>query len=269
VYRSDLRPAVLFGAFLALLWSLIAGIASFRNVPFFNSNNEKNLGILYIVLGCIGMAIVVIEAFGIFAVASRRLAAVRTYAYLSILATLLIAADYIIQTVIHYSFKNDIINLCTNVNEGDRVFFTGFFGPIDGGVVTPLEARAWCSREYDRDSFSNIVALLVVTAVAALFAAFVFAHLRQLRDPTSAANFSRVRVPVPVNMNNFNYGNQPYSNQPYDQYNPTYTEPFNPPKKDGSLAPPYEFTPQFTPPAYEGSNTKLGDQKDEWGRSDH
>jgi len=219
------------------------------------------------------MSIVVIEAFGIFAVASRKLAAVRTFAYLSILATLLIAADYIIQTIIHYKFKNDIINLCTDVNEGDHIIFTGFFGPIDGGVFTPLEALEWCTREYDRDSFSNIVALLVVTAVAALFALFVFAHLRQLRDPTSAANFSR--VPVPVNMNNFSYGNQPYNNQPYsnqhyDQYNPAYTEPFNPPKKDGSfVAPPYEFTPQFTPPAYEGSNTKLGDQKDEWGRRDH
>ena len=35
----------------------------------------------------------------------RRLAAVRSFAYLSVLATLLIAAAYIIQTVAHYTFK--------------------------------------------------------------------------------------------------------------------------------------------------------------------
>jgi hypothetical protein len=204
------------------------------------------------------MGVVAIEAFGIFAAASRRLAAVRIYAYFSVLATLLIAAIYIIQTFIHYHFKNDIINLCTNANSGDRIFFTGFFGPIDGGIVTPLEAQLWCSQEYDRDSVSYIVALLVVTAVAALFALFVFAYLRQLRDPTSAANFSRVRVPL----NNFNNdraynSDQAYNQQPYYQYPP----PNGPPPD--SFVPPYPKSDSTTPPAYDGNlKTGYGDQKD-------
>jgi len=214
-------------------------------------------------LGCIGMVIVAIEVFGIFAAAVRRVMPVRIYAYLSILATLLILANYIIQTVIHYSFKNDIINLCASANTGDRIFFTGFFGPIDGGIVTPLEARVWCTREYDRDSFSIIVALLVVTAVAALFALFVFAYLRQLSDPTSPANVSR----DPIRMGNFNYNPQPYNPSYNPPYNPPYNpldgqhEPFNGPQKmDGSFVPPYDVKDSI-PPAYDGKGGFV-DQKD-------
>jgi len=256
----------MIGAFVALIWSLISGISSFRNVPFFNSNKESSLGTLYIVLGCIFMAIVAIEVFGMFAAASRRLAAVRTFAYLSILATLLVAATYVIQTVIHYKFKNDIIDVCTNINTGDRIFFTGFFGPVDGGVVTPFEALEWCNRQYNHNSLSNIVALLLVTAVAIIFAFFVFAYLRQLRDPTSPANFSRDPVAL-NNINNNNVNTGPYgpygsygSYQPYGSAPPPikqYDEPFKP-----SKAPSYHSNP----PAYDIGNNfndvgNFGDQK--------
>lgn len=104
------------------------------------------------------------------------------------------------------------------------------------------------------------------SAVAALFALFVFAYLRQLSDPTSPANFSR----KPVHMNTFPpqlYNNQPYDNQPYNNqpYNNQPNQPYEYPV-NGPRVPSY---PESIPPAYVSGDSKLGDgfgdrKDDQW-----
>jgi len=255
-----MRPIVIAGAFIAALWTLVNGISAFRNVPYFHEN-DAHLTVFYIITGSIYMGIVAIECFGIFASASRKLALVRLYAYLSVLVTLMIAAAGIIQTIIHFSFKNDIINLCSNVNTGDRIFFTGFFGPIDGGVVSSSEAEEWCRRQWDRNSFSNIVSLLATTAVAAIFSIFVFAYLRQLHDPTSVVNVSREPARFDVYPARYN----PPFNPPYNtafQYQPPQGPPPN--MSVDAFVPAYEGS-ESKPPTYEGGDFKggFGDHKDD------
>ena len=104
----------------------------------FVSDNESKLGVFYIILGSIYMVIAMIEVsisrifwHSIIMVypgfwrlrcrnskflfppqhhiadqmLQRRVAAVRSFAYLSILVTLLALVGYIIQTVVHYTFK--------------------------------------------------------------------------------------------------------------------------------------------------------------------
>jgi len=261
IYQSPLRPVILVGAFVAVLWSLVSGISSYRNVPYFDSNGESNLGVIYIIVGSIFMGVAAIESFGIFAAATRRLALFQAFAYLSILVTFMIAAAYIIQVVVHFRFKDDIISVCANINTGDQVIFTGFFGPsIFDGIVTPIEALEWCSREFNRDSFSIIVALLVTTAVSALFLLFVFAYLRQLRDPGSVAN----REPVRRDAYPARY------NPPYNPTSYQYPPPNGPPpviradEHDAFVAPPYPGA-DTKPPGYEGGDFKggFGDQKDD------
>lgn len=258
IYKTPLRPIILVGAFVAALWSLVSGISAYRNVPYFDSNGESNLGVFYIILGSIFMGIAAIESFGIFAAATRRLALFKAFAYLSILVTLMIAAAYIIQVVVHFRFKDDIINVCANINTGDQVIFTGFFGPTSfDGIIDPLEALAWCSRLFNRDSFSIIVALLAATAVSVLFLLFVFAYLRQLRDPGSVANReSGRRNAYPARYN--------------PPYNPTYQypPPDGPPpikanENDAFVAPPYPGD-DTKPPRYEGDfKGDFGDHKDD------
>lgn len=260
IYQSPLRPVILVGAFIALLWSLVSGISSYRNVPFFDSNGESNLGIIYIILGSIFMGIAVIESFGIFAAVTRKVAVFQAFAYLSILVTLLVAAAYIIQAVVHFRFKDDIINVCTNINSGDQVVFTGFFGPASfDGIGNPIDALEWCTRQFNRDSFSIIVALLAATAVSILFLLFVFAYLRQLRDPSSVANReSGRRDAYPARYN--------------PPYNPTYQypPPDGPPpviradNHDAFVAPPYPGA-DTKPPGYDGGDFKghFGDDKND------
>jgi hypothetical protein len=91
-----------------------------------------------------------------------------------------------------------------------------------------------CNQQFNRNSFSNIVALLVITgmhsdgylstkdktissrcsAISAIFLLFVFAYLRQLLDPSSVANVSREPELYPVNR----ASQDRY--KPYDQYSP-------------------------------------------------
>ncbi|KAF8801210.1 hypothetical protein BYT27DRAFT_7262244 [Phlegmacium glaucopus] len=278
MYRTDLRPIIMTGAFFAILWSLAARkfgvvwkgfhaellllykISSFRNISVFDNSKNTHLGIFYIVSGSIYMAIVVIEIFGIYAAAVRGLASVRTFGFLSILVTLMIIAVGVIQTIIHFSFKNDILDVCSNVITGDHIFFTGFFGPIDGGIVTPAEAAEWCRRQFDHDSFSNVVALLATSAVSAFFVPFVFAFHRQLRDPVSVANVSR----EPARMDAYPARYNP-------PYNPSfqYQAPNGPPPNmsTDAFVPPYEGADHHKPPTYEGGDFEGGNFKG--GFADH
>jgi hypothetical protein len=139
---------------------------------------------------------------------------------------------YIIQTILHYRFKNDILNLCTNANTGDAIFFTGFFGPTYGGIVSPSEAQDWCNREYDHDSWSNLVALVAITAFAAFFAFIVYVYDGQLSNPSSRANYSRKQDNIALypSYNNQPFNNQPFNNQPFNNSpynNQPPNQPFN------------------------------------------
>lgn len=233
-----MRPFIIFVAIIGLFWALASGISSFRNGSFYDNNNESKLGVYCIIVGVFGMVIVAIETFGIFALFSRRAAFVRIYFWLSILAAATIAAAYIIQAVIHSRFKTDIINLCINVNAGDHVFFTGFFGPVDGGVVTPSEAIEWCNQEFNHFSVSIIVALLVVTGLALIFAGFVYVHWRQLSNKTSPATFP-MGAYIPPN------------NQTYSPYHPT--QAYNNERSNETLHVPEDaFDKLDKPPNYEG-----------------
>lgn len=258
MYRSNIRPIIIAGSIFAILWSLASGVSSFRNVPVFDNNHETKLGIFYIIIGALYMGVMAIEAFGIFATVTRRLTAVRTYSYLSVIVAVLIGAAGLIQTIIHFAFKNDIITVCSTVNTGDHVFFTGFFGPVDGGVLTPEGAEDWCRRQFDHDSFSNIVAFLVTTFIATVFTLFVFAYLRQLSDPTSIANVQR----EPVRMNAYPARYNPPYNPSYNQYQAPNGPP--PVMSSDAFVPPYEGS-EGRPPNYEGGNYRGGfaDHKDD------
>jgi len=207
------------------------------------------------------MAIMAIEIYGIFAVVSRRVQAVRLFFFLSVLVTLLVLAIYIIQAVVHSKFKNDIIQICTNVNRGDHIFFTGFFGPVDGGVVTPAQAQEWCNQEFNHYTVSNIVALLVVTAIAAIFAFFVYAYLHQLKNQASPATF-----PLEAYQNNQTYN----AYNPTPAYKPTYnpynTQAYNPTHNNElsneTLHVPEDAFDHDKPPTYVGEGLVDRKEKD-------
>ncbi|KDR76896.1 hypothetical protein GALMADRAFT_246006 [Galerina marginata CBS 339.88] len=253
VYRRNLRPIVISFAFIAGIWALFSGIGFFRNVSYYNTHDAGKLGTFSIVLGALYMGVFAIELFGIFAASSQKLPFVRLFAYLSGLVTLVMAAIGLLQVVIHFTLKTEIINTCTDVTEGDTVIYGSIFGPVRGGTLSAADANNWCNNEWNRGSWSNIIAFLITTFLAAFFAVMAFGYLRQVLDPAHPANV--LRGPASHRMGNFpSHYNPPYnpSNMPYGGgpgYYPSYPAPAGPP--------PNQSTDAFVPP-YDGSGKPPG-----------
>jgi len=242
VYRRNLRPIVLSFAFLGGLWSLFSGIGFFRNVSIYNSNHGGKLSLFSIIIGILYMVVFAIELFAFIGTSPTRVPLVRLYAYLSGLVVLIIATVGLLQVVIHFTLKSDIINTCTDVTEGSTVFFGSIFGPVNAGTLSPSDAQDWCNSEWNRASFGDIIAFLITTVLAAFFCVIAFSYLRQVLDPSHPANV--IRGPAPNRMDNFpSHYNPPY-NPAFNNY-PSYPAPAGPPPNQSTDAfvPPYDGKP--------------------------
>ncbi|RDB17212.1 hypothetical protein Hypma_001867 [Hypsizygus marmoreus] len=249
VYRRNLRPVVLTTAFLGAIWSLFSGIGWFRNYGIDRNQNVPHIANLSIALGVCYMAVFVIGAFGIYSALTQRVALVRIYALLTALATLIIVATGLTRVVTHFVWKNDIIKECTTLTTDKQIVYYGFWGPISHDILDAAEAADWCQRYWNRDSWSEIVAFLILTILAALFTVVAFSYYRQLLDPTSPANASRApsnqarmgafpshyNPPYNASVPNLPYG---YNAGPYSGYQ-GYAPPAGPPPvHDDPFAPP-------------------------------
>jgi hypothetical protein len=230
-------------AFLGAIWTLFSGIGYFRNVSIYNNNNASKLALFSIILGVLSMVIFLIELFGIFAAAQQKVPLVRAFAYLSVLVIAIVAAIGLIDVVVHFTLKDEIINTCTSISEGGTIYYGGIFGPINGGTVSTADAQDWCNHYWDRDSWSDIISFLLLTFVAAFFASVAFAYFRQVLDPTSPAN--ALRGPTQHRMGAFpSHYNPPYN--PNYGRGPGYSYPAPqgpPPNQEDAFVPPYESKP--------------------------
>ncbi|CAA7263320.1 unnamed protein product [Cyclocybe aegerita] len=270
---TSLRPVVITVAVLGGIWSLFSGIGFFRNAPIYSDNGSSKLSLLSIIVGVLYMVVMGIEIFGIFAASTQKLVFVRIYAYLAGLVVLIIAAVGLVRVVVHFTLKDDILNVCTNATTGDTIIYTGIFGPIRGGVLDAQEAAAWCKRSYDRDSWSEIVAFLITTVLAMMFAVVAFNYLRQVLDPTSPVN--NAREPQRFGSAFPSHYNPPYNpNMPYGGqyggapgYYQSYPAPAGPPphQSTDAFVPPYPGKP---PGFVGGDDTKDGYQKHDDGPSE-
>jgi hypothetical protein len=248
VYRKNLRPIVITFAFLAGIWALFSGIGFFRNAGVYSRNDQTKLQLFNIIIGALYMVVLAIELFGLYASATQKAPMVRVYAWLSLLVVLVIAAVGLIRSIIHFTFKSSILDTCTSANTGDTVFFTSFWGPINGGTLSTADAAAWCKRAYDHDSWSEIIGFLITTVIAAFFASVNFAFFRQVLDPTSPANM--LREPGAQRNGAFpTHYNPPYGGPPNPNYFPSYAPPAGPP-------PGRQNTDAFVPPYAAGANAE-------------
>jgi len=244
----NLRSAVLFFAFLSALYSLFAAIGNFRSISIDGRENQSKLGTFSLVLGILYITVFAFEVFGFGAAVTQRHQLVRIYTMLSVATILIATGGGILNVIVHFTMKNNIISECTDLIEGSDVVFYpfGFFGPVSHTTIDPADAQSWCNSEWDHDSWANIVELLIIIFVTMIFSVTAFAWYRQLLDPSSAANVVRAPLRGPMSASAFpshynpaynasvpslgyQYGPS-YGQQPYGQFAPP---PGPPPAKDG------------------------------------
>jgi hypothetical protein len=248
VYKSSLRPVVLFISSLAGLWALISGVNAFRLLGQADSGNIPHLRTIALILGILYMIAVVIETFGVAAALTQRATMVRLYYFLSILSALLILGGSLVQTIVHFTMKDELINQCTSDESGATVFFSwGFWGSSSSTTLNAQDARNWCQSEWDHDSWADVVAFILELVLAVLFVSINFAYYKQVIDPTSPVNAAR----APSNQIHL----QPYGgrNDGGQFYPPPPGPPPNPGYYDQGFVPPYDAS---KPPRY-GSDSDV------------
>jgi len=234
VFKSSLRPVVLFTCALAGFWALLSGINAFRLLGASESKNIPHLRTVLLILGIMYMIAVAIESFGMTAAAIQRAAMVRLYSFLSILTSLLILGASLTQTVVHFTMKTALINQCTSDTTGETVFLSwGFWGSSRTTTLDAQDANAWCQDSWDHDSWADILSFILELVVAVLFVSIAFAYYRQLVDPTSPVNASR----APSNQVMM-HPYQGYNNG--DRFYPPPEPPVHQDYYDQQFAPPYD-----------------------------
>jgi len=258
--RSNLRPIVLFIAFLTGLWSFLWAVSSFRLATEESVDKVPGLKTTALSLGILYTVSAITQGFGLAAVSMRKLNLVKIYAFGSVLAALCILGGSLTQVVIHYLQKKALISVCTDNTTGDTVFYSwGIWGPVSRTTLSATDAARWCDRAWNRGAWSNILSFLIELCLAAFFLYIIFGYYKQLLDPSSPANTVRVQNQYPLGA----YPQQPYAGG--YEHNPNFPPPQGPPpgpygqRFDQPFVPPYDSTKL---PAYDGSVPKYGDTKD-------
>ncbi|KAF7343380.1 DBR1 domain-containing protein [Mycena venus] len=233
VYRTNLRPVVIAVGLFSALWSLLSGIGFFRSINTDKQEGVPKLATFAIVLGTVYMVGFLIETIGVISAVSQRLALVRIYAYLTLVAIVLTTGGGIFEVVVHFTSKSDILKECTDLTNGSRiaVYPFGFFGPSSHEIIDAEDAAAWCKDAYDRNSWQDIVSLLVSIFLAVCFSMLAWGYYRQVLDPTSVVNFARAP--------SHRFNAYPMHSQPYNASVPNlgYNAPYGAPQQTYAPAP--------------------------------
>jgi len=243
VYGRNLRSIVIATGSLSALWTLLWAISSFRDVNLDKSNSYPKLATLSLVLGILYIVTCTIEVFGVFAAITQRLALVKTYAMGSVVSAILVIGAGLLEVIVHFVDKKDIVNECTTLATGASITFRfGLFGSTSQETLTAAEAASFCQDGWDRASWSSIISLLLEILLGVLFSIIAIAYYRQLLDPTSAANAFRA----------------PSHQMRGDLYPEHYNPPFNAPPVPnlGYGAGPSAYAPPpGAPPAFVARNS--------------
>jgi hypothetical protein len=205
------------------------------------------------------------------------------YALLSAFTTLVVFAGGLLRIIIHFTKKNDLISQCTTLaqRDGTAVYPFGFWGPIRDDDVDKDEAEEWCNQSWNHGSWSEIVSMLITVTLAAFWTMIVYSYYRQLLDPSSVANSTRL-VPVQTYPQHYN---QPYGSTPHLGYGynmpyaggPGYVSGPPPPGEWHQGPPPGQWQPPqgpppagtFAPPAGAPPNWEGGYSQDKGAKADN
>ncbi|KAI0267352.1 hypothetical protein BC834DRAFT_968866 [Gloeopeniophorella convolvens] len=211
VTTSSLRSVVIPFAVLGAIWSLVGEcgephgehavdglrdqISLFQELKTDRDQHEKRLATFAIVLGSLYAGATAIFVFGVVAGATKRLALIRIFSFLMVVATVIVIAAGLLRTIIHFMLKDALITECTALAQGhDVVFRWGIWEVNPKDNLTPEEANSFCKSAWKRDSVSEIFWLLGVIIMMGLFTLVAFAYAQQ--ETAGVSGNAQARLPA-------------------------------------------------------------------------
>jgi len=228
----NLRPVVIVTTSFGAIWGLFSMVNAIQSLQLTHQEGEAHLATFSIALAAVFGFIFAAELFGLVAAFSQRFPLIRIYTMLSVFVALSFVGSSLVQTVVHFSFKSEILDECNKASTGETATYRyGIFGPTSSEQLNSDDASSFCNNAWSRDSLSQIASLLILMIINVFKVLTAIAYYRQSADPTSIANASRIRTPA---------GNAAYPSH----YNPPYNAPvpnlgYNyPTNSGGGYAPP-------------------------------
>jgi len=196
--NQSLRSVVIPFAMLGAIWSLTCSISLFQELGTDRAQHQKRLATFSIVLGSLYVAVTAMLLFGVVAAASRRLALIRIFAFLSAVVTVILIATGLLRTIIHFMLKNSLISECTSLATGENVVVVwGFWNSETHETLTADQAAQFCRDAWNHDSFSEIFWLLTEIVLLPLLTFIAFTYAR--RESALASGSIRTRLPRAYN----------------------------------------------------------------------
>ncbi|KAI0299377.1 hypothetical protein B0F90DRAFT_613806 [Multifurca ochricompacta] len=182
-------------AAVGAIWSLTYTISLFQELSIDRSQHQKRLATFAIVLGSLYAGTTAIFLFGIVAAATKRLALIRIFSFLSAAATVIVIGTGFLRTIVHFMLKDGLIGECTALAQGhDAVFRWGIWTTNPKDKLTPDEAARFCKKAWNQDSFSEIFWLIGEIILMSLFTVIVFSYAQQ--ETTLVTGGARTRLPT-------------------------------------------------------------------------
>ncbi|KAH9167036.1 hypothetical protein EDB89DRAFT_164542 [Lactarius sanguifluus] len=233
VTKQSLRSSVLPFTTLGGIWALVSAISLFQELRTDRAQHEKRLATFAIALGSLYAGTCAIFIFGIVAAATRRLALIRIFSFLAILATVIVIAAGLLRTIVHFMLKNDLISECTELAQGEDVVFRwGIWSADPKDNLTRDEAAKFCKKAWNHDSFSEIAWLICEIALMSLFSVIAFSYAQQESALVSGARRERLPAsyaPAYGAGPGYAAGDESNLNLPEVDYNQSYAPPLGPP----------------------------------------
>jgi len=179
VTNQSLRSVVLPLALLGAIWSISCSVSLFQEQGTDKSHNQKKLATFAIVLGSLYTVVAAMLIFGVVAAATKRLALIRIFSFLSVVVTVIVISTGFLRTIIHFMLKNDLISECTSIATGQEgVVLWGVWSSNPGETLTQPEAAQFCQKAWSHDSFAEIFWLIceIVFMPLLTWVAFAYAH---------------------------------------------------------------------------------------------
>ncbi|KAJ7471685.1 hypothetical protein B0H11DRAFT_2237237 [Mycena galericulata] len=250
----NLRGVISGVSFSSAIWSLITGIGYFKGIDTDENEGVSKLTAFAIVMGIIYLAMCLIAATGVLAAATQHLSLVRTFAILSLAQIGLTVGGGIIEIIVHFTSKSDILNECTTFAEGTTTvtYPFGVIGPSQHNATDAADAVNWCNHEYDQSSWQDIIVLIVRSVLSCVVSAIAWRYYRQLLSESASVGNSFLAPLSEAHPTAY----PPRYTPPYNASVPdpgySYREPYGVPEGAQMYAP-----PPGAPPPREDARTRL------------